>query len=135
VIIAPCSVDLTIFLLLLRPLTSAIKESCACLRGIEALIDYGELIDHDLWLLHGDLFYCFEVSDAIAEGDDDLDVLDVQDDVPGVAEMLGVVTETFIMLLLDGLHGLSGRWSLICPLKVPNEYGVELIPSMDGVTG
>jgi hypothetical protein len=38
------------------------------------------------------------------EGVDDLDVLDVRDNVPGIAEMFHVVSDALIMLLLDGLE-------------------------------
>jgi hypothetical protein len=37
------------------------------------------------------------------EGIDDLDVLDIRDGVPRIAEMFHVVSEALIMLLLDGL--------------------------------
>jgi hypothetical protein len=37
------------------------------------------------------------------EGIDNLDVLDVWDDVPGIAEMFHVVSEALIMLMLDAL--------------------------------
>jgi hypothetical protein len=40
---------------------------------------------------------------------DDLDVLDVWDSVPGIAEMFHIIWETFIMLLPDGLQGLYCR--------------------------
>jgi hypothetical protein len=36
------------------------------------------------------------------KGIDDLDVLDVRDSVPGIAEMFHVVPEAFIMFLPDG---------------------------------
>jgi hypothetical protein len=57
------------------------------------------------------------------EGIDDLDVLDVRDNIPGIAEMLHVVPKTLIMLLPDGLQGLCCRWSLVCALEVPDEHG------------
>jgi hypothetical protein len=37
------------------------------------------------------------------EGVDDLDVLDVRDAISSIAETLNIITETLIMLLLDGL--------------------------------
>jgi hypothetical protein len=57
------------------------------------------------------------------EGIDDLDVLDVRDSVPSVAEIFHVVLETFIMLLPEDLQGLCYRRTLICALKVFNEHG------------
>jgi hypothetical protein len=41
-------------------------------------------------------------------GVNDLDDLGVRDDIPGGAEMFDVLTEAFIMLILDGLQTLSG---------------------------
>jgi hypothetical protein len=41
----------------------------------------------------------------------------------GVAETFHVVSETFIMLLSDGLQGFCCRWTLICALEVPYEHG------------
>jgi hypothetical protein len=43
------------------------------------------------------------------KGIDDLDVLDIRDSVPGIAEMFYVVPKAFIMLLPDGLQGFSYR--------------------------
>jgi hypothetical protein len=57
------------------------------------------------------------------KGIDDLDVLDVRDSIPGVAEIFHVVLETFIMLLSDGLQGLCCRQMLVCALEVLNEHG------------
>jgi hypothetical protein len=37
------------------------------------------------------------------EGVDGLDVLDVRDAISSIAETLNIITETLIMLLLDGL--------------------------------
>jgi hypothetical protein len=41
-------------------------------------------------------------------GVNDLDDLGVRDDIPDGAEMFDVLTEAFIMLILDGLQTLSG---------------------------
>jgi hypothetical protein len=56
------------------------------------------------------------------EGIDNLDVLDVWDSVPGIAEMFHIITEALIRLLLDSLSGFSRRGMLICALKVPDEH-------------
>jgi hypothetical protein len=61
--------------------------------------------------------------------------LDVQDDVPGIAETYDVVTEALIILLLDGLDGLSSRRTLIYTLEVPDELGTQLVPGVDGFFG
>jgi hypothetical protein len=57
------------------------------------------------------------------ESIDDLDVLDVRDNVPGIAEAFHVVPETFIMLLSDGLQSHCCRWTLVHALKVSDEHG------------
>jgi hypothetical protein len=59
------------------------------------------------------------------EGIDDLNVLDVQDDIPSVAEIFHIVPKALIMLLLDGLQSLSSRWTLVCTLEVPDEHGIR----------
>jgi hypothetical protein len=92
--------------------------------------DYTQM-DHHSELLHGDLLHSFDVTDSIKESIDDLDVLDVQDDVPGIAKMFYVTPEALIMLLLDGLQSLSSRWTFVCTLEVPNEHGIQLVPSVD----
>jgi hypothetical protein len=56
----------------------------------------------------------------------------VWDSIPGIVEMLEVVLETLIMLLFDGLEGLSSRWTLVCALEVLNEHGTQLVPGVDG---
>jgi hypothetical protein len=80
-------------------------------------------IDHRFGLLHCNLFHSFEIADAITEGVNNLDVLDVWDAVSGIVEMLDIITETLIVLLLDGLEGLGGRWTLIGALEVLDEHG------------
>ncbi len=60
---------------------------------------------------------------TVAEGVDDLDVLDIRDSVPSVVEMFHVVPEARIMLLSDGFQGLCCRWMLICALEVSDENG------------
>jgi hypothetical protein len=49
--------------------------------------------------------------------------------------MLDIITKTLIMLLLDGLESLNGRWALIGALKVPDEYGTQLVPGVNGSFG
>jgi hypothetical protein len=66
------------------------------------------------------------------EGVDDPNVLDVRDGISGITETLDVVTETLIMLLLDGL---SSRWTLVCALEVLDEHGTHLVPGVDGSFG
>jgi hypothetical protein len=83
-------------------------------------------------LLHGYLFHSLDIVDAIMEGIDDLDVLDVWDGIPGITEMLDIITETFIMLLLDGPESLGSRWTLICALEVLDEHGTQLVPGVNG---
>jgi hypothetical protein len=46
--------------------------------------------------------------------------------------MLDIITETLIMLLLDGLEGLGGRWTLIGALEVPDEHGTQLVLGVNG---
>jgi hypothetical protein len=54
---------------------------------------------------------------------DDLNVLDVRDSVPGIAEIFHVVSEALIMLLPDGVESLNSRWTLVRALKVSDEHG------------
>jgi hypothetical protein len=56
----------------------------------------------------------------------------VRDAVFGIAEMLDIITETLIILLLDGLEGLDGRWTLIGALEISDEHGTQLIPGVNG---
>jgi hypothetical protein len=58
--------------------------------------------------------------------------MDVRDVISGIADTFDIITETLIVLLLDGLEGLSGRWTLIGALKVPDEHGTQLVPGVDG---
>jgi hypothetical protein len=54
-------------------------------------------------LLHGSLLHSLDVSDSVVKDVDDLDILDIWDSVPGIAEMIHVVPKALIMLLPDGL--------------------------------
>jgi hypothetical protein len=89
-------------------------------------------ISHHFGLLHDYLFHSLDIVDAITEGVDDLDVLDVRGGIPGIAEMLDIIAKTLIILLLDGLEGLGSRWTLICALKVPDEHDTQLVPEVNG---
>jgi hypothetical protein len=96
--------------------------------GLESLYTYisdCEQISHHLWFLHGYLLHSLDIADTIAEGVDDLNVLDVRDGAPGIVEMIDVVAGTLILLLLDGL---SSRRTLLCALKVSDEHGTQLVP-------
>jgi hypothetical protein len=78
-------------------------------RSFNSYIGNREQIDHRFRLLHRYLFHGFEIADSISEGINNLDVLDVRDVISFIVEMLDIITETLIMLLLDGLEGLGGR--------------------------
>jgi hypothetical protein len=112
--ISPVSrVDFPVVLLFLRgSLATRLKKSSPSFGSLDACVSYREQIGHHLGLLHGDLLH----------GLDDLDVLKVRDNVPGVAEMFHIVLEALIMLLSDGLESISSRWTLICVLEVPDEH-------------
>jgi hypothetical protein len=97
-----------------------------------AYIGNREQISHRFGLLHRYLFHGFEIADTISEGVNNLDVLDVRDTVSGIAKMLDIITETLVMLLLDGLEGLGGRWTFIGALEVPNEHDTQLVPGVNG---
>jgi hypothetical protein len=56
----------------------------------------------------------------------------VRDTVSGIVETLDIITETLIMLLHDGLKGLSYRRMLIGALKVPDEHDTQLVPEVNG---
>jgi hypothetical protein len=77
------------------------------LGGLNAHISDCEQISHRSRLLHGDLLNSLDIIDPIMEDIDDLNVRDVWDSVPGIAETFHVTLKAFIMLLLDSLQGLS----------------------------
>jgi hypothetical protein len=116
-------VDLSIILLLLwGPLVMGLKELSPGLGCLDACVHNYEQIGHHLGFLHDDFLHGLDVADSIAEGIYDLDVLDVQDYVPGIAKMFYVVLEALIMLLSDGLEGISSRWTLVYALEVLDEH-------------
>jgi hypothetical protein len=86
-------------------------------------------------LLYGYLFHSFNIIDAITKDVNNLNVLDVRDTVSGIAKIHDIITETLIMLLLDGLKGLGSRWTLVGALKVSDEHGTQLVPGVDGSLG
>jgi hypothetical protein len=91
-----------------------------------------EQIGRHFGLLHRYLFHGFEIADAISEGINNLDVLNVRDVISGIAEKFNIITETLVMLLLDGIEGLGGRWTLIGALEVFDEHGTQLVTGVDG---
>jgi hypothetical protein len=103
--------------------------------SLYAYIGDREQISHRFGLLHGYLFHSFNIDDVITEGVNNLDVLDVRDTVFGIAETLDIVTETLIMLLLDGLEGLDSRRTLIGALKVLDEHDTQLVPGVNESLG
>jgi hypothetical protein len=117
-------VDLSIVLLLLRGhLALGFKEPSPSLRGLNAYVNDCKQIGHCLGLLHCDLLNSLDVTHPIMKDIDDFDVLDVRDNIPGIAETFHVISEASIMLLLDGLQGFSYRWTLVHTLKVSDEHG------------
>jgi hypothetical protein len=100
-----------------------------------AYISNREQIGYRFGLLHRYLFHSFEIADAISEGVNNPNVLDAQDVISGIAETLDIIMETLIVLLLDGLEGLGGRWTLIGALEVSDEYGTQLVPRVNGSFG
>jgi hypothetical protein len=111
-------VDLPIIPFSWWPLASRLQKSSPGFGSFYAYIDNREQIGHRFRLLHCYLFHSFEIVDAITEGVNNLDVLDVQDVVSDIVKMLDIITETLIMLLLDGLESLGDRWTLIGALEV-----------------
>jgi hypothetical protein len=99
-----------------------LKESSSDLGSFYAYISNHEEFCHRFRLLHSNLLHGFDVVDPVTKDIDDLDVLDVWDSVPGIAETFHIVTEALIMLLLDGLQGLCSRWMLVRALKVLDEH-------------
>jgi hypothetical protein len=130
-----CGVDLPIIPSSWWPLASRLQMLSPGFGSFYAYISNREQIDYRFGLLHRYLFHGFEIADAISEGVNNLNVLDVQDVISGIAEMLDIITETLIVLLLDGLEGLGGRWTLIGALEVPDEYGTQLVPGVNGSFG
>jgi hypothetical protein len=100
-----------------------LKDSSLGLRCLDACVRDYEQIDHHLGFLHCDLLHGLNVADSVAEGVNDLDVLDARDSVPGIVEMFHIVPEALIMLLSDGLESFSHRWTLVRDLEVLIEHG------------
>jgi hypothetical protein len=100
---------LIVLLLLRGPLATRLKKSSLGFESLDACVNHHEQIGHNFGLLHGDLLHDLDVADSVTEGIDDLDVLDVRDSIPSVAEIFHVVLEALIMLLSDGLESLSHR--------------------------
>jgi hypothetical protein len=109
-----------------------LQKSSSGFISFYAYIGNRKQIGHHFGLLHCYLFHNFEIVDTITEGINNLNVLDVWDAISGTAETLDIITETLIMLLLDGLEGLSGRWTLIGALEVLVEYGIQLVSGVNG---
>jgi hypothetical protein len=116
-------VDLLIILLPQGPLATGLKESSLSLRSLYAYIYDCEQISHCLGLLHGDILHGLDITDPVVESIDDLNVLDVWDSIPSIAEALYIVPEALIVLLFDSLQGHIGRWTLVRALEVPDEHG------------
>jgi hypothetical protein len=127
-------VDLPIIPFSWWPIASRLQKSSP---GFISFYAFGncEQIGHRFGLLHRYLFHSFEIADALTEDINNLDVLDVRDVISGIAEMLDIIMETLIVLLLDGLEGLGGRWMLIGSLEVPDEHGTQLVPGVNGSFG
>jgi hypothetical protein len=88
----------------------------------------GVVPGYRLRLLHGNVLNIFDIADPITEGINDLDVLDIRDSIPGIAEIFHVAPETLTLLLSNGLQSLYCRWMLVRALEAPNEYGTQLVP-------
>jgi hypothetical protein len=86
-------VDFSIILLFLcGPLATRLKKSSPCFKSLDACVRDCEQIGHRLRLLHGNLLDSLDVADFIMEGVDDLDVLDIRDSIPSIAETFHIVS-------------------------------------------
>jgi hypothetical protein len=117
------------------PFATRLQKSNPGIGSLYAYIGNREQISNCFGFLHGYLFHSFNITDAIMEGVNDLDVLNVWNVISSIAETLDIITETLIMLLLYGLEGLGNRRALIGVLKVLNEYGTQLVPGVNGSLG
>jgi hypothetical protein len=99
--------------------------------SLYAYIGNRKHIGYCFGILHCYLFHGFDITDAISEGVNNLKILDVQDVISDIAKTLDIITKTLIMLLLDVLEGLGGRWTLIGALEVPDEHGTQLVPGVN----
>jgi hypothetical protein len=84
-------------------LATRLKKLSPGFKSLNACVSDREQIDHHFMLLHGNLLHNLDVSDSVVKCVDDLDILDIWDSVPGIAEMIHVVPKALIMLLPDGL--------------------------------
>jgi hypothetical protein len=100
-----------------------LKKSSSDLGGLIAFISDCEQIGHRPRLLYEYLVHSLDIADPVMEGINDLNVLDVRDSIPDIADTFHVVPKALIRLLLDGLQSLYNRWMLVCTLKVPYEHG------------
>jgi hypothetical protein len=114
------------------PLALRLQKLSPGFGSFYAYIGNGEQIGYRFRLLYRYLLHDFEIIDAISEGVNNFDVLDIRDAISGIVETLDIITETLIMLLLDGLEGLGGRWTLIGGLEVPDEHGTQLVIGVNG---
>jgi hypothetical protein len=124
-VISPVScVDFLVILLVLRgPLGTRLKKSSPGFRSLNACVSDCEKVGHRLGLFYEDLLHNLDITDSIIEGVDDLDVLDIRDSVPSIAETFHVVLKALIMLLPDGFKSLNSRWTLVRALEVLDEHG------------
>jgi hypothetical protein len=127
-----CDVDLLVIPFSRWPLATGLQKLSLGFGSLYAYIGDREQISHRFGLFHSYLFHHFNIANVITEGINNLDVLDVQDVISGIAKILDIVVETLIMLLLDGLEGLGSRRTLIGALEVSDEYGTQLVPGVNG---
>jgi hypothetical protein len=99
------------------------KKSSSNLGGLIAFISDCEQIGHRPRLLYEYLVHSLDIANPVMEGINDLNVLDVRDSIPDIADTFHVVPKALIRLLLDGLQSLYNRWMFVCTLKVPYEHG------------
>jgi hypothetical protein len=69
-----------------------VQKSSLGFESLYAYIGDREQISHHFGLLHGYLFHNFNIVDAIMEGVNDLDVLDVLDAIFGIVTMLDIIS-------------------------------------------
>jgi hypothetical protein len=99
-----------VLLLLRRPLAMRLKKLSLSFRSLDACVRECEQIAHHPGLLHSNLLHSLDVADSVTEGVNDLDVLDIWDSIPNIAE-------TFY-----SLESISSIWMLICALEVSDEH-------------
>lgn len=109
------------------------RRAVSGLGGQSALVGHLEKLHGSAHIVDRHLFTHPKIFESIAEGGDDLGIVDARDPVTDLAETLDELAQCFTVLLLNGVQVGDRTWPVESSPEVGDKLLAHVIPICDGV--